>query len=106
MNMQGYSLELYKGLAEEVDYPMNYHVTGSIRLAHSKERVQEFERAKAMANYQGLSLEMMTPDQAQEMYPFLETHDLEGALYDPDDGDIDPAQLTHALAQGARDMGA
>ena len=106
MNMQRYSLGLYKGLAEEVDYPMNYHVTGSIRLAHSKERVQEFSRAMSMANYQGLNLKMMTPDEAQEMYPFLETHDLEGTLYDPDDGDIDPAQLTQALAKGARQMGA
>ena len=106
MNMQRYSLDLYKGLAEEVDYPMNYHVTGSIRLAHSKERMQEFARAKGMANYQGLNLKLMTPDEAQEMYPFLETHDLEGTLYDPDDGDIDPAQLTQALAKGARQMGA
>ncbi|SIT90658.1 dimethylglycine dehydrogenase [Yoonia rosea] len=106
MNMQRYSLGLYKGLAEEVDYPMNYHVTGSIRLAHSKERMQEFARAMSMGNYQGLNLRLMTPDDAKEMYPFLETHDLEGALYDPDDGDIDPAQLTQALAKGARQMGA
>ncbi len=53
MNMQRYSLSLYKRLAAEVDYPMNYHVTGSIRLAHSKERMQEFARARAMGNYQG-----------------------------------------------------
>ena len=45
MNMQRYSTELYSRLADEVDYPMNYHVSGSIRLAHSKERMQEFERA-------------------------------------------------------------
>jgi dimethylglycine dehydrogenase len=44
MNMQRYSTELYRGLGEAVDYPMNYHVTSSIRLAHSKERLQEFER--------------------------------------------------------------
>ena len=43
MNMQRYSTELYSGLAQEVDYPMNYHMTGSIRLGHSKERMQEFE---------------------------------------------------------------
>jgi glycine/D-amino acid oxidase-like deaminating enzyme len=49
MNMQRYSTELYRGLAEAVDYPMNYHVTGSIRLAHSKERMQEFQRASAWA---------------------------------------------------------
>jgi dimethylglycine dehydrogenase len=49
MNLQRYSTELYRGLGEAVDYPMNYHVTGSIRLAHSKERMQEFERAAAWA---------------------------------------------------------
>ncbi|MBY6141646.1 FAD-dependent oxidoreductase [Leisingera daeponensis] len=106
MNMQRYSTELYSGLAEEVDYPMNYHVSGSIRLAHSKERMQEFERAMSMGRYQGIPMEMWTPEETKEHYPFLETHDLTGVLYDPTDGDIDPAQLTQALAKGARDMGA
>ncbi|MEX0319533.1 MAG: FAD-dependent oxidoreductase [Ruegeria sp.] len=106
MNMQRYSTELYSRLGEEVDYPMNYHQSGSIRLAHTKERVQEFERARAMGRYQGIEMEMWSPEEAKERYPFLETHDLEGVLYDPSDGDIDPAQLTQALAKGARDMGA
>ncbi|WP_127113624.1 GcvT family protein [Shimia sediminis] len=105
MNMQRYSTELYDGLAEEVDYPMNYHQTGSIRLAHTKERMEEFERACSMGRYQGIEMEMWTPEQAKERYPFLETHDLMGVLWDPSDGDIDPAQLTQALAKGARDMG-
>ncbi len=106
MNMQRYSLGLYAGLAEAVDYPMNYHVTGSIRLAHTRNRMMEFERARSMGNYQGLSLEMMAVGDIKDRYPFIETHDLAGALWDPDDGDIDPAQLTQALAKGARDMGA
>jgi len=106
MNMQRYSTELYRGLADEVDYPMNYHVTGSLRLAHSKERMQEFERARGMAQYQGLNgVEVISADEAKNRYPFMETHDLEGVLFDPDDGDIDPAQLTQALAKGARDLG-
>ncbi len=106
MNMQRYSTELYRGLADEVDYPMNYHVTGSIRLAHSKERMQEFERAAGMGRYQGIEIDIFDPAKAREMYPFMETHDLQGVLYDPTDGDIDPAQLTQALAKGARDLGA
>ncbi|SLN61040.1 4-methylaminobutanoate oxidase (formaldehyde-forming) [Falsiruegeria litorea R37] len=105
MNMQRYSTELYSGLAEEVDYPMNYHQSGSIRLAHTKERMQEFERAMSMGRYQGIEMEMWTPEEAKERYPFLETHDLAGVLWDPSDGDIDPAQVTQALAKGARDMG-
>ncbi|MCR9124624.1 MAG: FAD-dependent oxidoreductase [Rhodobacteraceae bacterium] len=106
MNMQRYSTELYRGLAAAVDYPMNYHVTGSLRLGHSRERVQEFARARGMGRYQGMDIEMLSPAEAREMYPFLELHDLEGVLYDPCDGDIDPSQLTQALAKGARDLGA
>ena len=106
MNMQRYSTELYRGLAAEVDYPMNYHVTGSIRLAHSKERMQEFQRARGMGRYQGMDIDILGVDEIKGRYPFLETHDLAGALYDPNDGDIDPAQLTQALAKGARQMGA
>ncbi len=106
MNLQRYSTELYRGLAEAVDYPMNYHVSGSIRLAHSRERVQEFAHVAAMGNAQGTAMEMLTPSDLPGLYPFIETHDLEGALWDPVDGDIDPAQLTQALAKGARDLGA
>ena len=106
MNMQRYSTELYARLGAEVDYPMNYHQTGSIRLAHSHERMQEFERARGMGRYQGMDLEILSTDEIKARYPFIETHDLQGALYDPNDGDIDPAQVTQALTKGARDMGA
>ena len=106
MNMQRYSAELYRTLGAAVDYPMNYNVTGSIRLAHSAERLQEFERVVGMGRYQGMDLKILTPDQIKDYYPFLETHDLTCALYDPNDGDIDPAQLTQALAKGARQIGA
>ncbi|MXN44022.1 FAD-dependent oxidoreductase [Shinella kummerowiae] len=106
MNMQRYSASLYRELGDLVDYPMNYHVTGSIRLGHSRERLQEFKRVVGMGRYQGMDLDILSPDEMRGKYPFLETHDLTGALYDPNDGDIDPAQLTQALAKGARDMGA
>ncbi|MFT4959363.1 MAG: dimethylglycine dehydrogenase [Paracoccaceae bacterium] len=106
MNMQRYSTELYRDLGERVDYPMNYHVTGSLRLAHSRERMQEFKRAKGMGQSQGMNIEILGESEIKGRYPFIETHDLHGALYDPHDGDIDPAQLTQALAKGARDLGA
>ncbi|MEL7090782.1 MAG: FAD-dependent oxidoreductase [Pseudomonadota bacterium] len=106
MNMQRYGLEMYRTLADDVDYPMNYHVTGSLRLAHSKERMQEFERVASMGRYQGMEMPILTPQEMTEYHPFMETHDLAGGLWDPLDGDIDPAQLTQALAKGARDLGA
>ena len=106
MNMQRYSAALYRRLAEEVGYPMNYHVTGSLRLAHGEERMREFARVVGMGRYQGMELDLLGPSELRDRYPFLETHDLGGALFDPSDGDIDPAQLTQALAKGARDRGA
>ena len=106
MNMQRYSTELYRGLAAAVDYPINYHVTGSIRLAHTNERMREFKRACGMGRYQGMDIQIIDCNEIKSKYPFIETHDLEGALHDPHDGDIDPAQLTQALAKGARDLGA
>ncbi|MEM6761915.1 MAG: FAD-dependent oxidoreductase, partial [Pseudomonadota bacterium] len=106
MNLQRYSTTLYRSLGETVDYPMNYNVTGAVRLAHTRERMMEFERAVSMARHQGLTMDMMSCDDLKARYPFMETHDLEGGLYDALDGDMDPAQLTQAFAKGARDLGA
>ena len=106
MNMQRYSAQLYRGLGDAVGYPMNYHVTGSVRLAHTDERMREFQKVVGMGRTQGMDLSILAPDDIRSRYPFLETHDLKGALYDPYDGDIDPAQLTQALAAGARKLGA
>ncbi len=106
MKLQAYSNRLYAGLGEEVDYPIAIHRTGSVRLAHSPERMEEFQHACGMAQAQGLGFEMLSPNAIREFHPYCETHDLQGALWDPDDGDVDPAQLTQALAKGARDGGA
>ncbi|MFK7945873.1 MAG: FAD-dependent oxidoreductase, partial [Paracoccaceae bacterium] len=105
MNMQRYSAELYRTLGDDVDYPMNYHVTGSVRLAHSKERMQEFERVAGVGRYQGLEMNIRSPEELLQYHPFMETHDLAGGMWDPLNGDIDPAQLTQALAKGAREAG-
>jgi dimethylglycine dehydrogenase len=85
---------------------MNYHVTGSVRLAHTKERMRSSSAPRAWGAIRAWRSTCWAPDEIGQNIPFLETHDLTGALYDPNDGDIDPAQLTQALAKGARDMGA
>ncbi|WP_348721415.1 FAD-binding oxidoreductase, partial [uncultured Candidatus Puniceispirillum sp.] len=106
MKIQSYSTSLYRELGALVDYPMNYHVTGAIRLAHSRQRMEEFRHVERMGRQMGVELQEMSNKDMQDIYPFLETHDLYGGQWDPYDGDIDPAQLTQALAKGARDMGA
>jgi len=106
MNMQRYSATLYRRLGEAVDYPMSYHVTGAIRLAHTAERMRELAHVVSMARHQGLAFEMLSAAEMRQRYPFMETHGLEGGSWDELDGDIDPAQLTQALAKGARGRGA
>ncbi len=107
MKLQNYGSRLYNRLGDEVDYPINRHMTGAVRLAQSKERMQEFEHVAAMANAAGMDMEMLTPTQMRDTYyPWLEIHNLEGGLWDSEDGDIDPSQLTQAFAKGARDKGA
>src|SRR5580698_5008950 len=106
IKLQRHSTQLYARLAREVDYDINYHVTGSIRLAHTPDRVDEFRHVISQARAQGIGFELLTPAQIHERHPFLKTEGLLAGLYDPLDGDIDPAQLTQALAKGARDAGA
>ncbi len=105
MKMQAYGAKLYQRFAAELEGGIGYHGTGSLRLAHHRERMDEFRHVVAMARAQGLAFELLTPSQARELYPFLETHDLEGALWDPMDGDVDPSQLTQAYARLARTAG-
>jgi len=106
MKLQSYSTALFRRLGDDVDYPMNYHVTGAVRLAHGSERMREFEHVASMGRWQGIDFEMLSVADIKDRYPFIETHDIAGGQWDPLDGDIDPAQLTQAFAKGARDLGA
>ena len=106
MQVQKYSAALYRELAKDKDFPISYHVTGSVRLAHSEERMAEFRHVKSMARANDMEYDMLTPAELVDRYPLLKTHDLLGALWDPLDGDIDPSQVTQAMARAARALGA
>ncbi|MGZ4737763.1 MAG: GcvT family protein [Ilumatobacteraceae bacterium] len=105
MRLQKYSAELYRRLAADAASPISYHVTGSVRLAHARERLSEFKHIASMARANGMDYVVLSPNELVERYPLVQTHDLVGALWDPLDGDIDPSQVTQALANGARRMG-
>ncbi len=106
LKLQKYSAALYRKLAASSENPINYHLTGSVRLAHGRNRMDEFHHVKSMAKANGLDYEILSPSDLKDRYPLIETHDLLGALWDPLDGDIDPSQLTQALAREARLLGA
>jgi len=106
LRLQKYSTELYARLAADPEHPIAYHRTGALRLARTPARLDEFRRVTAMANARGYGYELLAADEMPHRCPFIETHGVTGALWDPNDGDIDPSQLTQALARGARAAGA
>ncbi len=100
------SVEMYRGLEAETGQAVDWHETGSLRLSCSPERTMELRRLATMAKSFGLPMEMVTPQQAQELFPLMSTTDVEAACFLPTDGYIDPASVTQAIAKGARMRGA
>ena len=100
--MLRHSVELYDTLEEETGQHLGWHKVGSLRLACSDERMLELKRALTMARSFGLEMNLVSADEAQKLFPLMSTDRVLGAAYLPTDGYIDPAQLTYALADGAR----
>ncbi|HEX9922879.1 MAG TPA: FAD-dependent oxidoreductase, partial [Anaerolineae bacterium] len=100
-----YSTDLYRRLKDETGHDPGWREVGSLRLASSPERLEELKRLVAVSRSFGLPLELITPQEAQDLFPLMTLDDVRGAVYLPTDGFIDPTGLTMALAAGARERG-
>ncbi|MEX2612184.1 MAG: FAD-dependent oxidoreductase, partial [Gaiellaceae bacterium] len=100
------SVELYRALEAETDLETGWREVGSLRLASSEERMEEIARQAGWAKTFGLPLELVSPQEARELFPAMSIEGVLGAALLPTDGYIDPSQLTFALAEGARRHGA
>jgi glycine cleavage system aminomethyltransferase T/glycine/D-amino acid oxidase-like deaminating enzyme len=100
------SVDLYRSLEAEVGLETGWREVGSLRLASSEERMEEIARQAGWAKTFGLPLELISADEAQQLFPPISTDGVLGAAYLPTDGYVDPSQLTFALAEGARRRGA
>jgi glycine cleavage system aminomethyltransferase T/glycine/D-amino acid oxidase-like deaminating enzyme len=103
--MMMHSVELYRRLGEESEFEPGWVECGGIRLASSEERMEELRRQAGWAKTFGLPLELISAEEAKAMFPLMSTEGVLGAAWLPTDGYIDPAQLTYALADGARQGG-
>jgi dimethylglycine dehydrogenase len=101
-----YSVKLYDSLEAETGQPVGFSKVSNIRLARTKDRYDEFMYYKGIAETIGVKVNVLTADQVKEIWPLMETDGIVGAIQHPDDGYIQPADLTQALAKGARSMGA
>lgn len=107
IGLRSYTIELYRELAGDQDYPINYHyAVGGLRLITDRDQLDACHHIISVAHGMGVQFELLSPDEAVAKNPLLNPAGVIAALYDPLDGDIDPAQLCQALARRARKAGA
>ncbi len=101
-----YSVRFYQELQKETGMNVGFTNCSNIRLARTKDRWDEFMYYAGIAETLDVPVKILTPEQVKEIWPLCETDGILGAIQHPDDGYIQPADLTQALAKGARDRGA
>ncbi len=102
----GHSIELYNNLEQETGLATGWKTNGGLRLACNGDRLIELKRQATTAHSFGLDMQILTPAEAKEIWPLMEVHDVVGAAFLPTDGQASPADITQALAKGARMHGA
>lgn len=102
----GYSVDLYKKLEEETGLGTGWKMNGGLRLACNEERWTEVKRQATTAHSFGLDMQLLTPKEAQDLWPLMDIGDVIGAAFLPTDGQANPSDITQALAKGARMAGA
>jgi dimethylglycine dehydrogenase len=101
-----YSVNLYNELEEETGQPVGFARVGNLRLAMNDDRMDEYYQYAATARTIGIDVRFLTPDEIGKLWPLCNTEGLVGGIFHPEDGYIQPADLTQALAKGARARGA
>ncbi len=105
MQLMKYSVQLYQKLGSETGQDTGWQSVGSLRLAKTEDRWKEILKSYSSAQAVGLEMNLLSAQEAGEIFPLIETADLTGAAYIPQDGYIDPYSLTQAYAKGIRTNG-
>ena len=104
-HIHDYSVKFYKTLEEETGLNAGFAVVGNLRMAQTQDRMDEYMLYASTAETVGVPYEFLTAAQIKERWPLVRTEDLKGAIYHPTDGYINPADVTMAMAKGARQRG-
>ena len=102
----GHSINLYDQLEAETGLATGWKMNGGLRLACNNERWTEVKRQATTARSFGLEMQLLTPKEAQDLWPLMDISDVVGAAFLPTDGQASPSDITQALARGARTSGA
>lgn len=104
--LQQYTVNLYKEIEKESGQNCGIHLPGGLMLADTPERLDFLRMAQARGRYLGMHMEMLSMKEAKALNPLLEEKYFVGALYDEDEGSVDPYGVTHAYAICAKKLGA
>lgn len=103
--MLGHSVALYAGLEAETGLATGWKMNGGLRLACTPSRWIELKRQASTARSFGLEMQLLTPHEAQQLWPLMDISDVIGAAFLPTDGQVNPSDVTQSLAKGARMQG-
>jgi dimethylglycine dehydrogenase len=107
MEMRAHSVRMYReGLTKETGLPTGFHPSGALRVTRSEERMNEFRHVQGIGDFVGYEFKILTPKELKDIYPLVELDGIIGAIYEPNDGHVDPTLATTAMATAARNMGA
>jgi len=101
-----YSVRFYQELEAETGQDVGFRKVSNLRLARQQDRMDEYLFYAGVAKTIGIEANFITPDDIKARWPYVEIDGLIGALQHPEDGYIQPADLTQAMAKGARALGA
>ncbi|MEY3003532.1 MAG: hypothetical protein RLZZ491_708 [Pseudomonadota bacterium] len=104
-HIHDYSVKFYKTLEAETGLNAGFSVVGNLRMAQTDARMDEYMLYASTAETVGIAHEWLTPAEIKARWPLVRTDDLKGAIYHPTDGYINPADVTMAMAKGARQRG-
>jgi dimethylglycine dehydrogenase len=104
-HIHDYSVKFYKELEAETGLNAGFAVVGNLRMAQTQERMDEYMLYASTAETVGIPFEWLSPDEIKARWPLIRTEDLKGAIYHATDGYINPADVTMAMAKGARQRG-
>ena len=104
--LQSYTINLYKEIEELSGQSIGLHLTGGFYLASTKEWYDYLKRERSKARYMGLEQEFISPQEVAERHPLIDPKHYYAALWDDQDGDLDPSGTTYAFAKAARHYGA
>ena len=100
-----YSVDFYKQLEAETGLNAGFAVVGNLRMAQTQARMDEYMLYSSVAETAGVYHEFLSQKEIKERWPLMKSDDLVGALFHPQDGYINPADVTQAMAKGARQLG-